>query len=648
MSKTMNDLLFKSAVGPAITTLLLTGCMVGPKYHPPSSSATATAPPVVYKESPTQFQETDGWKVAQPQDAMLHGKWWEIYNDPELNALEDKLNIDNQNIKQFFENFMTSRTLIAEAHSQLLPTVGTTASYSASRSSSNLTNSPSANTGRVSSVGSLPFDVSWAPDLWGKVRNTIHEQQYNAQLSAADLENERLLEQASLAAFFFEIRGQDALQQLLNDTVEADRKAVELARARYETGVDQRLSLVEAEATLQAVQSQAINLGVARAQFEHAISVLVGTNPSQFSIPVKPLLTNAPAIPLGMPSGLLERRPDIAAAERRMAAANAQIGIAYAAYYPTLNISASYGYESSNFSHFFNLGSKFWSVGPSLSETIYDGGLRRATVNQFITTYNADVATYRQTVLTAFQQVEDSLAAVRLLSQQILKQQQAVTSSEEALKLEIARYETGVDPYLNVVTLQTTLLSNQQTLASLHVQEMTASVTLIEALGGGWELSQEALTGELTRRRIPIPSPKSAMPKDVREPDPAIDRFVDLAPEDCVWEFAETEDALAASEALRASGIESSVILPRADTLDMGAPRLAVSPQDVQRTEAILSKPIPEEFRILVRTRDEFVVPCCRRCGSVDPLLESIEPTNQWRCDQCGHTWSEESVSSID
>jgi NodT family efflux transporter outer membrane factor (OMF) lipoprotein len=481
--------------------LLLTGCMVGPKYHPPAPSASATAPPpAAYKESPTQFQETDGWKVAQPQDAMLHGKWWEIYNDPELNALEDKLNIDNQNIRQFFENFMTARTLVAEAHSQLLPTVGISLSYQASQTSSNLTNSSNANTGKVSSIGSLPLDASWAPDLWGRVRNTIHEQQYNAQLSAADLENEKLTEQASLAAFFFEIRGQDALQQLLNDTVEADKKALELTRAQYETGIGDRLSVVEAETTLQAVQSQAINLGVARAQFEHAIAVLVGANPSQFSIPVKPVLTNAPVIPLGMPSALLERRPDIAAAERRLAAANAQIGIAYAAYYPSLTLSATYGQESSNFSHFFNLGSKFWSVGPSLSETVYDGGLRRATVNQFITTYNADVATYRQTVLTAFQQVEDSLAAVRLLSQQILKQQQAVASSEEALKLEIARYETGVDPYLNVVTLQTTLLNNQQTLASLHVQEMTASVTLIQALGGGWDLSQMPTPAEVSKK----------------------------------------------------------------------------------------------------------------------------------------------------
>jgi NodT family efflux transporter outer membrane factor (OMF) lipoprotein len=500
VQKNMTYIRLKFVASPVIMTLLLTGCMVGPKYHPPTPTANATAPPVAYKESTTQFPDTEGWKVAQPQDAMLHGKWWEIYNDPELNALEEKLNIDNQNIKMFFENFMEARTLIAQARSQLYPTAGVSLSYSASRSSSNLTNSPNANTGRVSSVGSLPFEVSWAPDLWGKVRNAIHEQQYNAQLSEADLENEKLTEQASLAGFFFEIRGQDALQKLLNDTVEADKKALQLAQARYETGIDDKISVVEAEATLQAVQSQAINVGVARSQFEHAIAVLVGANPSEFSIPVKPVLTNAPPVPVGVPSALLERRPDIAAAERKMAAANAQIGIAYAAFYPSLDINASYGYESTNFSHFFNIPSRFWSVGPSMSETIYDGGLRRATVNQFITTYNADVASYRQTVLTAFQQVEDSLSSVRILSQQILKQQQAELSSEEALKLETARYELGVDPYLNVVTAQTTLLNNQQTLANLHIQEMTASVQLIEALGGGWDRSQLPTPAEVSQK----------------------------------------------------------------------------------------------------------------------------------------------------
>jgi NodT family efflux transporter outer membrane factor (OMF) lipoprotein len=431
---------------------------------------------------------------------MLHGKWWEIYNDPELNALEEKLTIDNQNIRQFFENFMEARTLVAEARAQLFPTVAASASYTRSRSSSNLGTSSIANTGHESSVGSGLVDVSWAPDLWGRVRNLIHEQQYNAQLSAADLENEKLTEQASLAVFFFEIRGQDALQRLLNDTVENDKKALELARARYETGIDDRISVVEAEATLQAVQSQAINLGVARAQFEHAIAVLVGANPSEFSIPVKPLLTDPPPVPIGMPSVLLERRPDISGAERMLAAANAQIGIAYAAYYPNLTLSASGGFESSTWKHLFDWPSRFWSIGPSVSETVYDGGLRRATVNQFITTYNADVASYRQTVLTAFQQVEDSLSSVRILSQQILKQQQATGSSEEALKLETARYETGVDPYLLVVTAQTTLLNNQQTLANLHVLEMTASVQLIEALGGGWDRSQLPTPADVSKK----------------------------------------------------------------------------------------------------------------------------------------------------
>lgn len=477
---------------------LLTGCMVGPKYHVPSSAA--QAPPLSYKESPTQFQDVDGWKVAQPQDAMLRGKWWEIYNDAELNALEDQLNINNQTIKQYFENFMEARSLIAEARSQLYPLVGTSPTYSRSRSSSNLTNSTVANTGRQSSVTSLPLSVSWEPDLWGRIRNIIHNAQYNAQLSAADLENERLIEQASLAVYFFEIRGQDALQKILNDTVAADRKALELTRARYETGVDNRISVVEAENTLQNAQSQAINLGVARAQYQHAIAVLIGTNASTFSIPVRPMLVTPPPIPIGLPSQLLERRPDIAAAERNMAAANAEIGIAYAAFYPALSLGASGGLESSSFKHLFDWPSRFWSIGPTVNETVFDAGLRRATVHQYAAIYNADIASYRQTVLTAFQQVEDYLASVRILSQQILQQQQAVQSAQEFVSLETARYETGIDQYINVVTAQNTLLSDQQSLANLHVQEMTASVQLIEALGGGWDRSQLPTPSQVSQK----------------------------------------------------------------------------------------------------------------------------------------------------
>ena len=486
----------------AVTAFAIAGCTVGPKYRQPA--ATVQPPAATYKESPTQFPNSGEWKVADPQDAMLHGKWWEIYKDPELNALEDQLNNNNQNIKQSFENFMAARTLVAQARSQLYPTIGTTPSYQRSRGSANLTGSTGAtgstSGGQQTQLFVLPAAVSWEPDLWGKVRNTIHEQQYNAQLSAADLENVRLTEQANLAIFLFELRGQDALQKVFDETVEADQKSVDLTRARYETGVDDQISLVQAENALQSAQAAGTNLGIARAQFEHAIAVLIGTTPSTLSIPVKPLNAIPPAIPLGVPSQLLERRPDIAASERSMAAANAQIGIAVAAYYPTLTLGAQGGFESSAFHKLLLWPSRFWSVGPSVSETIFDAGLRRATVQQFTALYNADVAGYRQTVLTAFQQVEDSLATVRILSTQIRQQVEAEQSAERFLELAKARYYTGVDQYLNVLVAQTTLLSEQQQLASLRTQAMTASVQLIEALGGGWDLSQLPTPAQVSER----------------------------------------------------------------------------------------------------------------------------------------------------
>jgi NodT family efflux transporter outer membrane factor (OMF) lipoprotein len=498
----------KIGLGALVATLSLAGCTVGPKYHPPA--ATVQAPPLNYKEMPGQSPDSGDWKVAQPQDAMLHGKWWEIYNDPELNALEEQVNVNNQNIKQAFENFMEARTLVAQARSQLYPTVGTTPSYARSRSSANLGNSngstgtggsgSTSTAGQATSLSVLPFEVSWEPDLWGKVRNTIHEYQYSAQLSAADLENVRLTEQASLAAYFFELRGQDALQKIYDDTIEADKKSVEISRARYETGVDDQISLAQAENALQNAQAAGTNLGIARAQYEHAIAVLIGTTPSSFAIPVKPLNAVPPPVPIGVPSELLERRPDIAASERTMAAANAQIGIATAAYYPNLTITAEAGFETSALKNLLTWPSRFWSVGPSISETIFDAGLRRATVNQSIAVYNADVAGYRQTVLTAFQQVEDYLAAERILSKQIQQQQQAEQSAEQYLKLAIARYETGVDQYLNVFVAQITLLSDQQQLASLRTQAMTASVQLVEALGGGWDRTQLPTPAQVSQK----------------------------------------------------------------------------------------------------------------------------------------------------
>jgi NodT family efflux transporter outer membrane factor (OMF) lipoprotein len=488
----------KTAVCTAALSLaMLAGCVVGPKYHAPAPPA----PAPVYKESPTQFNDNEGWTVAQPSDARLRGKWWEIFNDPELNALEEQLDINNQNIKEFFENFMAARAIVREARAQYFPTLTAAPSVSHSMTSGNLgANSGTVNAGRQSTIYTLPLEASWAPDLWGKVRNTVRQAQYAAQVSGADLENERLTEQASLAEFFFEIRGQDMLQQIFNETVAADQKELELTQSLYQLGIDDQIAVVQAQTTLESAKAGATNVGIARAQYEHAIAVLVGKAASNFSIPVKSMTTAPPPIPIGVPSELLERRPDIAAAERTMAEANATIGIAYAAYYPALTLSGQGGFQSSSLAHWLSWPSRFWSVGASASETIFDAGLRRATVQQYTATYNADVANYRQTVLAAFQQVEDTLAEVRILSKEVEQEQAAVNSAQTFLKLEQARYETGIDPYIDVLIAQTTVLSNQQTLNNLQVQEMTSSVALVEALGGGWDRSQLPSVPQVTQK----------------------------------------------------------------------------------------------------------------------------------------------------
>jgi NodT family efflux transporter outer membrane factor (OMF) lipoprotein len=488
-------------LGAAALLLISSGCVVGPKYHPPAPPA----PAAVYKESPTQFPDSQSWTVARPADAKLRGKWWEIFNDAELNTLEDHLDINNQNIKQYFENFMAARAVVREARAQYFPTLSVAPSVTHSRASANL-GASTGSTGTTSTsqlqstLYTLPLEASWEPDLWGKVRNTVRSAQYAAQVSAADLENERLTEQASLAEYFFQICGQDELQKIYDDTVAADQKAYELTRSLYEAGIDDQISVVEAETTLQNAQAGATNVGIARAQYEHAIAVLIGKSATNFSIPVRPMTTAPPPIPVGVPSELLERRPDVAAAERTMAEANAQIGIAYAAYYPNLTLTGQFGFESSAFSQWLSWPSRFWSIGASIPETIFDAGLRRATVQQNVALYNADLAGYRQTVLSAFQQVEDALAEVRILSKEVQQEQQAVNSAGTYLKLEQARYETGVDPYVDVLIAQTTVLADQQTLNALQVQQMTSAVALVEALGGGWDRSQLPDTRQVTQK----------------------------------------------------------------------------------------------------------------------------------------------------
>ncbi len=456
---------------------VLAGCNVGPKYvKPPAPAAPA------YKESaPSAYKESvpGEWQPAKPQDEVLKGKWWEVFKEPELNALEDQLNIDNQNVARYFQNFMAARAQVREAQSQFFPTVTANPAVSKSGTTNGTTGSYA-----------LPLEASWAPDLWGRVRNTVRQAQYAAQVSAADLENEKLTEQAALAEYYFELRGQDSLQDLYNRTVEADRKALELTRALVETGIDSEESIAEADVTLKNAEATAYGIAANRAVYEHAIAMLIGKPASSFEMPVKLLTTPLPSFPVGVPSQLLERRPDIAAAERTMAEANALIGVEKAAYYPTVTLTGAGGLQSSALSKLFTLPALFWSLGASAAETIFDAGLRNATVAQYTAQYNAGVASYRQTVLTAFQQVEDYIATLRVTSGQIGKQNEAIQAAQKYQDIAMARWETGLDPYLDVITAQTTLLSDQQTEVTLRVSEMMAAVELIQALGGGWDASQ--------------------------------------------------------------------------------------------------------------------------------------------------------------
>ena len=485
------------------------GCMVGPKYHTPSADA-----PSAYKElTPADFPNTDGWKVSQPQDSALKGKWWEIFNDPELNALEEKAQAANQSIAAAAASYDAARALVRQARSQLFPTLTTNPAITEQRVSTTVL-AGSGGAGATAGAGqaftdyNLPFDASWQPDFWGKIRNTIRSNAYSAQSSAADLENVRLSIQSEVAIDYFSLRGQDALKQLLDSTVIAFRQSLELTQALYETGIDSDEAVAQAETQLEATEATDTAIGIQRSQFEHAIAVLIGQPASTFSIPVKPLDAKPPAIPFGVPSKLLERRPDIAANERLVAQANAQIGIAQAAYFPTITLSGAAGFESSTIGDWLTWPSRFWSVGPALAETIFDAGLRRATVQQFRANYDQAVANYRQTVLTAFQQVEDNLASLRILSKEIEQQDTAVKSAQRNLTLATDRYKLGIDPYLNVITAQTSLLSNQETAVNLRTQQMSSSVGLIQALGGGWDASQLPTPAQVSASAPPPSNPR--------------------------------------------------------------------------------------------------------------------------------------------
>jgi NodT family efflux transporter outer membrane factor (OMF) lipoprotein len=452
---------------------LSTACTVGPNYVRPTVDV------------PSAYREMEGWKVAQPKDELLRGAWWKIFKDPYLDGLEEEVNISNQNLAVAEAQFRQARALVQAARAGYMPIVTAGASYTRSRASSNLSQG-AVTPGNTASTYLLPASASWEPDLWGRVRRTVEASQASAQASAADLQSTRLLVQTELAQNYFQLRVLDLQKQLLNETIIAYRKFLQLTRNRYAGGVASRTDVLQAETQLKTTQAQAIDVAVQRAQLEHAIALLVGRPASVFSIPVAPIAMVPPAIPVGIPSQLLERQPDVAGAERRMAAANAQIGVAVAAYFPTVTLSASGGFESTNLSQWLEWPSRFWAVGAALSETVFQGGLRQAQTAQARAAYDATVASYRQTVLTGFQEVEDNLAALRILEEEAQVQDEAVKAAQKSVALTIDQYKAGTVSYLNVIVAQATALIDERTALDILSRRMTASVLLIQALGGGW------------------------------------------------------------------------------------------------------------------------------------------------------------------
>jgi NodT family efflux transporter outer membrane factor (OMF) lipoprotein len=458
--------------------------MVGPKYRQPSMAA-----PAAFKEQPPEsFKESDGWKRSQPADQLLRGKWWELFGDSKLNELEEQVTISNQNLKAAEARFREARAMIRFNRASEFPTISVGPSISSLRDSSHRPFFGSASKPTGDFV--LPFDLSYELDVWGRVRRTVAAAREEAQASAADLETVRLSLQAELAFDYFELRAADGEKQLLDDTVKAYASALKLTTNRYEGGAAPRSDVAQAKTQLASTQAQETDVGVQRAQFEHAIAVLAGKPPADLSLPPAPLDTQLPIVPIGLPSQLLERRPDVAASERRVAEANEQIGIARAAFFPTLMLGASAGLEGTSLLNWFNWPSRFWAVGPSMLQTLFDAGRRRATSDAALASYDASVANYRETALTAFQQVEDNLAALRILEQESKQQREAVAAAEESLRIFTNRYKGGLDTYLSVITAQTATLTNQRTDVDIRRRRMDASVLLIKALGGGWDTTR--------------------------------------------------------------------------------------------------------------------------------------------------------------
>jgi NodT family efflux transporter outer membrane factor (OMF) lipoprotein len=460
----------------AMTVIPLGGCVVGPKYHPPAAQA------------PAAYKELGDWRPAQPNDQNLGGVWWTIFQDPQLDALELQINISNQNLKAAASQYEQARAVLRYYRANYYPTV--TAGPSATRTRISA-NSPIDTTlhGTTYNDFVLPFDVSYQADVWGQVRKNVESYREQAQASAADLATVNLSVHAALAVDYFQARSLDAEEQLLNSTVNDYQQALELNESRFHGGIASEVDVEQAETQLQTTQAEAIDVGVARAQYEHAVAILIGKPPAEFTLPPLPLTTPPPHIPVSVPSELLERRPDIAAAERRVASANAQIGVAKTAYYPLINLGAEGGFESSAITTLINGPSGLWSIGLSAVGTVFDVGRRRSLNDQARAAYDYQVAAYRQNVLTGFQQVEDNLAAVRILEHEAQVQEKAVTAAQNSLNLSVIRYKGGVTSYLEVITAQSAALADEVTAVNILGRRMANTVLLIQALGGGWDRS---------------------------------------------------------------------------------------------------------------------------------------------------------------
>ena len=461
-----------------LSMFLLAGCTVGPNYKRPA----AEVPPV--------YKEVGDWKQAEPNDEKFSGNWWEIFQDPQLNDLELQVNVSNQNLKAAEAQYTQARAILRYSRADLFPTITVDPSANRNRYSNNRApHNPTFN-GVSFSDFQIPFELSYQVDVWGRVRRTIESFRDQAQASAADLANVNLTMHSQLALFYFQARLLDAEEQLLNSTVTQYEQALELIESRYAGGIDSDLQVQQARTQLETTRAEAVDVGVARAQYEHAVAILIGKPPAEFSLAPLPLTAPPPPIPTGLPSVLLERRPDIAAAERLMASANAQIGVAKAAYYPNITLAATGGFDSGYPSTLISGPSVIWSAGPSAALTLLDFGRRRAASDQAISFYDQTVANYRQTVLTGFQQVEDNVAALRILEHEAQVQDKAVTAAQNYLALAWTRYKGGVTSYLEVTTAQSAALSDELTAVNILGRRMVAAVTLVQALGGGWNSSE--------------------------------------------------------------------------------------------------------------------------------------------------------------